>query len=954
MLLSHVEYSRLSQHETDALHSSHDEIVSDSEPPPLRHRSPALTPNHQQPQQPQHSAAPHHLLIQPTRYNVRSQSDPTPPHDALNRSKEPASSILTTLTSSLPLPFHDPPLPVTSPLSAPAASRRSASPSASAMLLASAPNTYFRRHSSPSSHLEPSSSTRSLLSDGYGRTIFFCLLFVFLFFVIFTIEYVYIDRTYHRDAIARLELQSNTLASTMDQLNTKANELQAAQEEILDKEQRVQDLHQQLSQRDEALLMYRQLVTDLQERTTQTETEQAARLLQAQMQASELINKTSFLFGPQQATVETVTRVTEGKGAQTNSSGGAVAHSADAEMVATKLVDSENNEYILSSPSDSSLKSVDSRLILDLGIVIISAAIGGLLSSFLHQPPLLGYLLAGSAIGPGGLRLIGQFVQVETLAEFGATFLLFALGVEFSFAKLSRVRNVAVGSGTLMMVLLVCVVAAIGYLAVGVAWGKGLFVGAVLSMSSTTVVVKSLMERKQLTSRVGQVMLGLLIVQDIFLSLLLSIISLASSPAEELAHDIGVHLLKFAALAVIVVCCAFLWPLALRMLDYSRSHDLFLLGLVALCVTLTVVADRVIGSAEVGAFLAGILVSSSPTASPELTKRSLRLFEPIRDMFGALFFSSMGMLINPAFLLHNWAEVIALVLVTVALKSLIGTLCARLWGQSTRDALHIALCLSQIGEFAFVLASQGLRAGLLVRDDYMLLLGVTAVSIFCTPGLIAGSFWLRRALAAEGEVDEVEGGATGGIGGGDGAGEREAVRKDSGWMTDATDDGRDSRNRLRKEKRSDGEFLFSQHPTTSSSSAERGHLVPSASLAYSRHQQPQHHQQDHENVADDDVDADGFVPPGGRRVLTATYPLKRGHSALAAAEVKDDGQSGGPGVAGDQRGSNWKDRRRQRQAERARQLSVERRRELEEKEEQVRIRMGDERKDWRDDDSQHR
>ena len=897
-MLSQASYEPLNQHEADLSHLAAGIAASHS--PTLPHRP--------------HIISNHHL-------SASQQPLPIPRH-TISRALTDTEVVLSAASTSV----AGRPAALTSPSSAPASTRWQ-----SANMLASSPISYFRRHLSPSSlHLDGHSG-RSVLTDSYGRTVFFCLLFVFLFFLIFTIEYVYIDRAYHRDELARLELQSSTLTTTMEQLDTRTNELQAAQDEILDREQRMQDLHQQLSQRDEALLMYRQLVTDLQERSTQSETEQAARLQQAQLQASELINKTSFLFGLQKATVETVTRLTDGgqevKGGQLGGSG-AVA-SSEAEAVATVLVDGENNKYILSSPSDSSLKSVDSRLILDLGIVIISAAIGGLLSSFLHQPPLLGYLLAGSAIGPGGLRLIGQFVQVETLAEFGATFLLFALGVEFSFAKLSRVRNVAVGSGTLMMAMLVCGVAAIGYAAVGVAWGKGLFIGAVLSMSSTTVVVKSLMERKQLTSRVGQVMLGLLIVQDIFLSLLLSIISLASSPQDQLLRDIGLHLLKFAVLAVIVVCCAFLWPLALRMLDYSRSHDLFLLGLVALCVTLTVVAEHIIGSAEVGAFLAGILVSSSPTASPELTKRSLRLFEPIRDMFGALFFSSMGMLINPAFLLHNWAEVIALVVVTVVLKCVIGCLCTRLWGQSTHDALHISLCLSQIGEFAFVLASQGLRAGLLVRDDYMLLLGVTAVSIFCTPGLIAGSFWLRRAMVKEGE-EGGEGGATAALARADGVSERAVLTKEAGWLSSEADlADRDGRARRHKEKHSDAEFLFSKRGNT-----DRSLVVSAASsaAAYSSHD---------DGSLEEDGELDDATAPRGRRALTPTYPLKRGHSSLSSTEAKDDGDQEM------QRSSalSWKERRRLRQIERARQLAEEQRRELEEQ--QVRIKMGEERKDRR-------
>ena len=908
-MLSH-DYAAVSQLEADLPHSAVAIAASHSQPLPSYRPTIITAPRpHSTDQQ----------SLTPRRAAARAQTD---------AELTPALSP-TSLASRPPL--------LTSPLSAPASTYWQLE-----TMLASSPIAYFsRRHSSPSSSLRALDGTlsgRGVLGDQYGRTVFFCLLFIFLFFAIFTLEYAYIDRTYHRDEQARLELQSNSLAVTLGQLDTKANELQAAQDELLDREQRVQDLHQQLSQRDEALLMYRQLVTDLQERSTLTESDQSARLMQAQLQA-ELFNKTSFLFGQAQATVETetVTRVTEGgkEAGSVKSDGTSGAAGSDAEAVATVLVDGDNNKYILSSPSDSSLKSVDSRLILDLGIVIISAAIGGLLSSFLHQPPLLGYLLAGSAIGPGGLRLIGQFVQVETLAEFGATFLLFALGVEFSFAKLSRVRNVAVGSGTLMMALMVGVVAAIGYAAVGVAWGKGLFVGAVLSMSSTTVVVKSLMERKELTSRVGQVMLGLLIVQDIFLSLLLSIISLASSPADQLARDIGLHILKFALLAVIVVCCAFLWPLALRMLDYSRSHDLFLLGLVALCVTLTVVAERIIGSAEVGAFLAGILVSSSPTASPELTKRSLRLFEPIRDMFGALFFSSMGMLINPAFLLHNLAEVIALVVVTVVLKCLIGCLCTRLWGQSSQDALHISLCLAQIGEFAFVLASQGLRAGLLVRDDYMLLLGVTAVSIFCTPGLIAGSFWLRRAMAADADGDKSDGGVSAVVVRGENGVERDVLRKDAGWVSELELADSEARARRHKLKHSEAEFLFA--PRTGTAPTLSASFSSSSISAYAGQQQ---------RATEEDGEWGDGADAGGRRVLTPTYPLKRGHSSVSmvAAESKEEVE------LDSQRGGGWKERRRQRQMDRARQQAEE---EKKEKEADVRIKMDhrvDERKDHRGED----
>jgi CPA2 family monovalent cation:H+ antiporter-2 len=176
------------------------------------------------------------------------------------------------------------------------------------------------------------------------------------------------------------------------------------------------------------------------------------------------------------------------------------------------------------------------------------------------------------------------------------------------------------------------------------------------------------MESKQIQSLCGQVMLGLLIVQDLFLSLILACLNLTKVPVERLGVETAWLLWRFVVLAVILVACMFLWPKLLRLLDQSKSHDLFLLGLVALCVLLTVVAEKVIHSAEVGAFLSGILISSSPGANHELTHRALRLFGPIRDMFGALFFASIGMLINPLFLVENALRIIMLVMATVMVR----------------------------------------------------------------------------------------------------------------------------------------------------------------------------------------------------------------------------------------------------------------------------------------------
>jgi len=407
---------------------------------------------------------------------------------------------------------------------------------------------------------------------------------------------------------------------------------------------------------------------------------------------------------------------------------------------ADKLVDSNKNEYILSKPGDAAAgggkKTVDVRLVQDLGIVIVASALGGLLAAALHQPVLLGYLAGGSAIGPGGLRLIGQFIQIETLAAFGATFLLFALGVEFSVSKLRRVKHIALLGGLLQLVSITFVVSLVGVCFLSLRLSSSFFIGCVLSMSSTTVVVKSLMSTRQIATLGGQVMLGLLIAQDIFLSVILALLNLARVAPERLASESLWLGFRFALLAVIVLGCMYIWPVLLRLLDASKSADLFLLGLVALCVFLTVVSERVIRSAEVGAFLSGLLISSSPGANPELTHRCLRLFAPIRDMFGALFFSSIGMLIDPVFLVNNAATIAMLVVAIIVLKSILTSLIVRLFGYSASIALSAGLGLSQIGEFAFVLSATGLSVGLLARETYLLLLGTTAVSIVVTPAIL--------------------------------------------------------------------------------------------------------------------------------------------------------------------------------------------------------------------------
>ncbi|MFT0818223.1 cation:proton antiporter [Synechococcus sp. W60.3] len=181
----------------------------------------------------------------------------------------------------------------------------------------------------------------------------------------------------------------------------------------------------------------------------------------------------------------------------------------------------------------------DFRLILDIVTVLAAAAAGGFLAALLRQPVLLGYLLAGILVGPTGLGWIKELVQVETLAQFGVTFLLFSLGVEFSLKELRQVRGIAIGGGALQIGLTIAITAA---LAVASGWltpVQGIFLGAVLSLSSTAVVLKSLTETNQMGTPQAHAMLGILIVQDLAVGLMLAVLPALDCPLPELAGSLA-------------------------------------------------------------------------------------------------------------------------------------------------------------------------------------------------------------------------------------------------------------------------------------------------------------------------------------------------------------------------------------------------------------------------------
>jgi len=403
----------------------------------------------------------------------------------------------------------------------------------------------------------------------------------------------------------------------------------------------------------------------------------------------------------------------------------------------------------------------DFRLIVDLVTVLAAAAAGGLLASLLRQPVLLGYLLGGMVVGPAGLGLIKEIIQVETLAQFGVAFLLFALGVEFSLTELRKVQAISLGGGGLQIALTILITTLI---ALWTGWvtsvAQGIFLGSILSLSSTAVVLKCLIERNETETAHGQVMLGILIVQDLALGLMLAVLPALDKPPEEAGITIAWALSEIALLAVgAVVAGVWLIPPLLRFLARTESRELFLLGVVALCLGIALLTEHLGLSIEMGAFVAGLMISEV-----EYADQTLAYVEPLQDIFATLFFAAIGMLIDPVFLWHNLELILGLVTIVIVGKLLIITPLVKLFGYSLKTALIAGLGLAQIGEFSFVLASEGQFLGLVSRQVYLLILGTTAVTLVITPfvlGMVPRLFrWaeavpqLKQWLEAKADVPE--------------------------------------------------------------------------------------------------------------------------------------------------------------------------------------------------------
>ena len=371
----------------------------------------------------------------------------------------------------------------------------------------------------------------------------------------------------------------------------------------------------------------------------------------------------------------------------------------------------------------------DIGLLVDLAYAMGAALLGGALAHLLRQPAILGFLLAGIVIGPFTTGLV-ELENVQTLANLGVALLMFALGTEFSLEELKRVRRVAIGGGLTQIALTMALGLGVGLL-FGYPFGSSLYLGGVIAISSSVLMLKLLMSKGETDFIWGRAALGIGIVQDLAMVALIIILpelAVGGVGVERLA-DVGLALLKGVGfLAVAYLAGTRIIPPLLEWVARAGSRELFILAIVVIAAGMSALGAVVGISFALGAFVAGLVVSESEYSSHVLDE-----IIPVRDIFATLFFVSIGMLLDFQFLLAHMYEVAALVLAIVAGKFLITVVVVRLLGYSRLNALRVGLLIAQIGEFSFVLAGEGLHTGALDEGLYRIVLASALVSLVVNP-----------------------------------------------------------------------------------------------------------------------------------------------------------------------------------------------------------------------------
>lgn len=375
-------------------------------------------------------------------------------------------------------------------------------------------------------------------------------------------------------------------------------------------------------------------------------------------------------------------------------------------------------------------------LLQDLAVVMIVAGLVTLVFHRLRQPVVLGYILAGLIIGPHlfeGLALINR-ASIETLAELGVVFIMFSLGMDFSLRTLRRIGSTAFIGASVEIVGMIWIGYQLGLL---FGWSRmdSLFLGAILSISSTTITVKVLSEMGLIKERFAEMALGILIVEDILAIALIAFLSGVAVTGELAVGAVMVTLGKVLAFLCTVLVVGFiLVPRLIRYVAQYKSAEMMLVTVLGLCFGVSLLTVKLGYSVALGAFLIGTIIGEAR----EIGQIKL-LTEPVRDMFSAVFFVSIGMLIEPRLLTQFAGPIVIITLAMIVGKIVTRSLAVLATGHSTRTSLRVAMTLAQIGEFSFIIAALGVSLKVTSNFLYPIAVCVSVITTLSTPYLVRAS-----------------------------------------------------------------------------------------------------------------------------------------------------------------------------------------------------------------------
>ncbi len=383
-------------------------------------------------------------------------------------------------------------------------------------------------------------------------------------------------------------------------------------------------------------------------------------------------------------------------------------------------------------------------LITTFAAAFVLAFVLGALANRLKVSPIVGYLLAGLAVGPNTPGFVADPALAKQLAEIGVILLMFGVGLHFSFKDLLAVKNISV-PGAITQILAATLLGAVFSTVIGWPFATGVVFGLTLSVASTVVLLRALDEHGLLDTRRGQIAIGWLVVEDIVMILALvmlpaSAVLFSSDAAARASGPLSLALMGTLALtlvkvgsfaAIMLVAGRRVIPWLLNRISMTGSRELFTLAILAIAMGIAYAAAELAGASfALGAFFAGMVL-----AGTELSQNAAERSLPLRDAFAVLFFVSVGMLFNPGIILTDPLGLLAVIFIIVVGKSIAAFLIVKLIGYSNSTAATVAISLAQIGEFSFILGGLGLELHLLPKEAYDLLLGGAIFSIMLNPAL---------------------------------------------------------------------------------------------------------------------------------------------------------------------------------------------------------------------------